>query len=258
MRILVCVKDVPAPVAGIRIDSAATWINMDKSYPFMLNRFDEFAIEEALLIKKKFPETVVEAITVGPERSALALRRTIGMGAGKGIHILLEHGGYISPFVIASMMASYAWDKGYGLILTGIMSEDHMHGQVGPVLAELLSWPCATSVVYERIQKCQSKVYVEREIEGGYRDCLDLALPAVLSIQTGINRPRYPSLSNVLRAKKALLETIRADTLQPPDSQEHLIELTYPQKSRAGKVLQGTPKEKAFQLFTILSEKAFI
>jgi electron transfer flavoprotein beta subunit len=223
-----------------------------------MNRFDECAVEEALLIKETFPNTSVDVISVGAPRAAIVIRRALGMGADHGIHIVSEQVGYVSPFVTASWIASCAKKNNYDLILTGVMAEDDMQGQVGQMIAEFLSLPCATSTIFERLSPHKGTVYVEREIEGGARDTLELSLPAVLTIQSGINIPRYPSLSNILRAKKEKVETIDAKSVGHPESRQRVVRVEYPQKSRSGVVLEGTQQEKAAQLLEILREKSLI
>lgn len=258
MKILVCVKQVIESETTIRIDDSEQWIHTDKSTSYRMNRFDEFVVEEALLIKEKFPHVTIDVISVGPAISVLAVKRALGMGADHGIHILTEQEGYLSPYVTASLIASFAQDKNYDLILAGVMAEDHMQGQVGPMIAEFLSLPCATSTIFERLSPDKGTVYVEREIECGLRDTLELSLPAVLTIQTGINKPRYPSLSNVLRSKKQNLETIEASSSEQPEPKEHMVRLTLPQKSRSGVVLEGTQQEKTAQLLQILRDKSIL
>ena len=258
MKILVCVKQVLESEKPIRIDSSAEWIQMDGAGSFRMNRFDEFAMEEALLIKEAFPKTTIDVITVGPGRSVMTLKRALGMGGDQGIHIINEKEGYLSPFVTACWIASYAGNRTYDLILTGVMSEDYMQGQVGPMIAEFLSLPCATSTILQRLSPQKGVVYVEREIEGGFRDTLDLRLPAVLSVQSGINTPRYPSLSNMLRAKREEMETIQTSSLEQPELRQVVMEMAYPSKSRAGQVIAGTQEEKARKLLMILREKSLV
>lgn len=258
MKILVCVKAVPDPESLITVNHSEKWVTVDPSVPLRMNRFDEFAVEEALLIKEAFPPTVIDAITVGSALSESVLVRSMGMGADHGIRIPCEHDGYVSPNVIAFLIAAWAQGKGYDLILTGIMAEDDLCGQVGPMIAEHLSMPHATSVILERVSPEKRCVNVEREMEGGQRDCLELRLPALLTIQSGINRPRYPSLSKMLRAKAHPLEIIDSGRLGRPEPPEEVLRVGYPQKSRSGRVLQGNREEKAVQLLDILVERSFI
>jgi electron transfer flavoprotein beta subunit len=258
MKILVCIKQVPDSESPILIDDNATWIQSEEISEFRMNRLDEFALEEAVLIKEAFSDSKIEAVTAGPDRSAEVIKRGIGMGADAGIHIATESGGYHSSFEIAAWIAEYARGKHYDLIFTGAMSEDNMQGQVGPMIARRLALPCATGVIFEKIASDKKNIYVEREIEGGHRDTLELPLPAVLTIQSGINTPRYPSLSNLLRANKVGLKVIKAEDLTQLSSRENLIEFVYPQKTRSATVLNGTEVEKATQLIHILRERALI
>ncbi|UCF92029.1 MAG: electron transfer flavoprotein subunit beta/FixA family protein [Desulfobacterales bacterium] len=258
MKILLCIKQVPESECAIQIDEAAQWIKSDGLTAFKMNRWDEFAAEEAVLIKAKFPGTTIDAISVGPPRAVEVIKRALGMGADHGIHIVTAGDGYLSPFSVASWIAEYARRKNYGLILAGAMSEDLMQGQVGPMLAAHLALPCATGVIYAQVDPLSETVYAEREIEGGRRDTLKLLLPALLTIQSGINTPRYPSLSNLLRANRQALETIQAPVPAPSAAKEQVVEVAYPEKLRAGNVLAGTSQAKARRLLSLLREKALM
>ena len=258
MQILVCVKQVPDSDAPIHIDSDGRWIQTEEISGFRMNRLDEFAVEEAVLIKASSAQTVVEAVTVGPERSADVIKRSIGMGADSGIHIVTRGAKYQSSFETSALIAEYARRRSYDLILTGAMSEDNMQGQVGPMIAGRLGIPWATSVIYEKIAADGKSIHIEREIEGGNRDILELQLPAVLTIQSGINTPRYPSLSNLLRANRAPLEKIQAGDLAQGPFPEVVDRIAYPQKKASGEVLDGTQEQKAVQLVRLLRERALL
>ena len=259
MKILVCVKQVPESENPILIDDDNIWIQSDQIGEFKMNRLDEFAVEEALVIKGAFGDTEIDALSAGPDRVAEVIKRSIGMGADDGVHIDTGPGErYHSSFEIAAWIAEYARSEAYDLIITGAMSEDNMQGQVGPMIARQLGLPCATAVIFEKIAPDQTAVYVEREIEDGHRDTLELSLPAVLTVQSGINTPRYPSLSNLLRANKQELKRVKSANLVQPAARENLVEIVYPHKTRAGTVLKGTQQEKAIQLIRILRERALL
>jgi electron transfer flavoprotein beta subunit len=258
MKILVCIKQVHDPETIFRVDESTGSVKPEGHVKYWMNHADEFAVEEAILIKEAHPGTIVDALTVGPDRAARVLERAVGMGADNGVHLLVTGEGYISPLTIASWIASYAFDREYDLILAGVMAEDHMNGQVGPLLAELLSLPCATSVIFEDLRAKGGMVHVEREIEGGLRDVLELALPALLTVQTGINKPRYPSLSNLLRAKEQKAFVIDLETLPSVEEREEVLSSHYPGKSRIGMVLEGDQWKKASQLLQLFEKKAFI
>ncbi len=258
MKILVCIKQVCELDSPIRIEDHTGWIQTDVITGYKMNRLDEFAVEEAVLLKEAYPGANIDAITVGPDRSAEVIKRAIGMGADHGIHIVIQSEGHINPFTIASGIADYARDRHYNLIFTGVMSEDQMQAQVGPMIAACLSLPCATAVVRQQMAPDQQSIYVEREIEGGSRDTLQLQLPAVLTIQSGINTPRYPSLSNLLRANKQGLETIQAGNLARAALKERIVQVVYPEKLRSGIFLSGNQQEKAIRLLSLLRERALL
>jgi electron transfer flavoprotein beta subunit len=258
MKILVCVKHVPESDTAIHIKEDGSWIDMDSFNEFKMNRLDEFAVEEALRFKETVADLCIDVISVGHARAADAVKRSIGMGADNGIHIVNQNQEYISPSVIASWIAQYAKKNNYTLILSGAMSEDGMNGQTGPMIAAHLSMPCATGVIFQKLTSDKRTIYVEREIEGGKRDKLELHLPAVLTIQSGTNIPRYPSLSNLLRANKQKLEIIASTTLSQPETCEDIMRVAYPQKSRAGTVLEGSQQYKARELIQILRDKALM
>ena len=254
MKLLVCVKQIPDPDAPVHVNAHGTWVDVDGS-TFVMNRFDGFALEEALRIREEIPDTRIDVVSVGPERVEAVLRRSLGMGADHGIHILTESDGYLSPFATATWIAAYARACNYDLILTGVMSGDDMNGQVGPLAAEMLHLPCTTSVIFRRMMPESGRIYIEREMEGGLRDALEIRLPALLTLQSGINQPRYPSLSKMLRANRHSLDVIPSDSLELPSIHLSVMQTTLPQKMRAGLILEGTPREKARRLLDILQTR---
>ncbi len=256
MKILVCVKQVPDTESLIVIDQSGRWIET-ASLVFHMNRYDEYAVEEALLIKETVQRTVVDALSVGPARVRNVIKRALEMGADNGIHIALPEERYYDPLTIASLIRRYAHDQGYDLILCGIMAEDDLQSQVGPMLAEMLGIPCATSVISQRLADDLTRISVEREIEGGERERFELALPALLAVQSGMNRPRYPALSNVLRAKRQELITIDVGDMPHAQGQAS-ITLRYPEHSQRGVLLSGSMREKAQALLRILHAHAFL
>jgi len=261
MKILVCVKQVPDLEGRLSINQEGSWITCEDETAFRMNRFDEFALEEALLIRDHIfhdKQTSIDAVSVGPPETTLALKKAMAMGADEVIHILEGQDRYMSPFDTASLIASYAKDKAYDMILAGVMAEDDMYCIVGQFIAEILEYPCATSIIHQEIINDGSEISVEREIESGRRECLRLNLPAVLTIQAGINTPRYPSLSNVIRAGSQKIITIDAGNLQTPEKREELVLLSYPEPSSKGLFIDGTQREKAQTLLRILHEKSFI
>lgn len=258
MKILVCIKQVMECDSEVKINDSGNWTAHSASTRFEMNPFDAYAVEEALLIKEKTAHSTVHAITVGPDQTQDTLRRALGMGADEAIHILDTSSSYRPPLVTASWIAAYAGDRGYDLILTGIMSADEMNSQTGPMIAQLLSIPCCTATIREQVWPDKKKVSVEREIEGGARDLFDIKLPCVLTVQTGINYPRYPSLSKVLRARKKEIVLIPCQSFERGDPTVTLDTLQYPRKKRKGILLEGTLESKVDQLIDLLGKRALL
>jgi electron transfer flavoprotein beta subunit len=258
MKILVCIKAVPEPEHAIFIDNESPEICVDDHTEIRMNRFDEFAVEEAVIIKENFPGTIVDVITMGPENADKTIKRAIGMGADNGTHILSDYHTSCDAVAVSACIAKVAKEKNYDLVFCGIMSEDMMQFQVGPMLARRLSLPWATAVIHETLKSDEKKISVERELEAGVSEMLDICLPALLTIQSGINEPRYPALSNLLRANKSAINIVDEKTLTPYKAPVQMTGLSYPEKNREGQVLEGTPREKAEKLLQVLRKKALI
>jgi electron transfer flavoprotein beta subunit len=258
MKILVCVKQVPDLEHAVLDEDAVGERLLEKFSHYKMNRFDEFAVEEAVSLKEKHPDTVVDVLTLGPDRASDVLKRAVGMGADLGIHLKIDSRPYLSPSFISFHIADYVRKKDYDLILFGSMSEDGMHGQTGPMTAAYLNRPYATQVILTEVIEEKSAIYIEREIELGAREELQLTLPAVLTIQTGINLPRYPTLTSMLRANKMSMETLQIDPHGTDLGSEDLLQITMPHKTREGHMLAGSPEEKAGEFFNILRDKSLI
>lgn len=255
MKMLVLVKQTPDAEADVRIaDDGVSLLVREKDW--RMNRFDEFAVEEALRIREAFPESSVDAVSVGPPRVVAVLRRALAMGANEAFHIPYEGYQDVFPGETASLIAAFAGSRSYDLILAGVMSEDAMHAQTGPMVAEMLNVPCATAVVAQKMVEEGKRIVVERELEGGLREGLELPLPALIAVQSGINRPRYPALSHVLRSRSQPIMTVPADALPTPSRHVRLVSLASPEPSGKGVFLEGTQAEKAERLAEIFTARA--
>jgi len=256
MKILVCIKAVPDPEGRVTIDETGRGVRFEGTW--RMNRFDEYALEEALRIGEAIPLETIDALSVGPGGTASTIKRALELGATEGIHIVTGENTSLGPFQAASLIASFARPRRYDLILAGVMGEDRMYSQTGPMIAELLHYPWASSVIHEEIDAQAETVSLEREIEAGSRECLEMRLPALLTVQPGINRPRYPALSNVLRARAQELTTIDARDMGTPDPRETTQGYRYPAAPSKGTFLEGTREEKARALLGILHERGFL
>ena len=257
MNILVCIKQVPDPESMIRINEKTGWIEEGRDMTYRMNRYDEYALEEAVLIRERYPETVIDAVSVGPDRVRSSIIKSLEKGAGNGIHLRDERN-CLTAEETASCIASFARRRDYDLIFCGVMSEDLMQCQVGPMIAALNTIPCAVSVLREELDYAEGAVTVECELEGGVHETMRLTLPCLLTMQSGINRPRYPSLSNVLRAKSADIATVTIEDLCAGQALERVLYLAYPDRSAKGTVLDGTADEKAERLLSIFHEKSVL
>ncbi|MBU1194044.1 MAG: electron transfer flavoprotein subunit beta/FixA family protein [Proteobacteria bacterium] len=258
MKLLVCIKQVMESASQLKIHSDGKRLCTFESTRYEMNPYDESAVEEAILIKETVDNTHIDVITVGPSHAEDVLRRALGMGADDGIHIIDNSNDFCPPIRIASWISAFAKDRAYDLILTGIMSNDEMNAQTGPMIARILGWPCATAVIKEDLSSDRKSIAIQREIEGGARDVFDISLPCVLTIQTGINTPRYPSLSKVLRAKKKTFTTIEASQLETLRPEAVLDRLVLPQKTAQGIVLEGSALDKSQTLLDILESKGLL
>ncbi|MEA2102741.1 MAG: electron transfer flavoprotein subunit beta/FixA family protein [Thermodesulfobacteriota bacterium] len=263
VRILVCVKQVLDSAETVSIDETATdetatWIRFEPGTVFRMNRFDEFAVQEALRIRESIPGSVIDALSLGPDRVKKTILKALEMGADNGVHIPVETKKYILPYMRASMIAEYAQNRHYDLILTGIMAEDDMECQVGQLLAGILGLPYATSVIYQDIEANKGTIYVEKEIEEGRRECMDIDLPALITVQSGINTPGYPSLSNVLRARGQQIEVMEPSRCADRMDREVITGVSYPSAGVSGTFIDGSPQEKANALLDILHKNAVL
>ena len=258
MNILVCVKQVPEAEAQVHIDASGRWVTLGAGTEYRMNRFDECAVEAAVQIKEYLADTHIHIVSIGPQRAEKVIRRSVGMGADDGTHILTLDDGFVDPFRLASWLAACQQARSADLILCGAMSEDLMQGQVGPLLAALLGLPCTTSVIDIAVHPEDMSIQVDREIEGGYRQSLVLDLPALLTIQTGINQPRYPALSKLLRANRLSLEVQKAEQMDQPQQRQIIDRLIPPRKVRDAVFVAGSTNDKAQQLITILSNRSLL
>jgi len=264
MDVIVCVKHVPDTTeAEVRIRPDKKDIEKE-DLPFVINEWDEYAAEEAILIKERFGGTVT-AITVGPPEAEATLRRVLAKGADKAIRVWDDALAGSDGYVIAKVLARTIQALGlkYDLILTGAQAADDGYAVVGPMLAELLGIPHATLVKKEEI--LDGRVRVHRELEGGLEEVVELELPALLTIQTGINEPRYVSIMGIRRARKKPLEVLgladigmSPEEVGPAGSWLEVEELFLPPAERVAEIIPGSPAEEAAKLIEILRSRGLI
>ncbi|MEK6768907.1 MAG: electron transfer flavoprotein subunit beta/FixA family protein [Gemmatimonadota bacterium] len=201
MKIAVCIKRVPDTEARIKI--GADGVSIDEAgVKFVLNPYDEFAVEEALQRREKAGAGEVVVVSLGPDAAQETMRTALAMGADRGI-LLKADTIPADGLAVAKAIAAELKDGGYDLILFGKMAVDDYNHQVGSMVAELLGLPCVTTVAHLELDG--GKGVAEREIEGGV-EVVEFALPAVLTCEKGLNTPRYPALKGIMAAKKKPVE----------------------------------------------------
>ena len=217
MKIAVLVKQVFGSESALQITGDSKWVKEDNA-SFVMNPPDNYAIEEALIIKEKLGEGEVVIISQGPARAQKVIREGLAKGADRGIHI--EESGQIEtdPLSIAKSIVSAIKDENFDLVLSGLQSDDTGMGQIGVLVGELLNMSVATLAIETDINK--QKIRVKRELESGWFQWVTLGSSASVTIQSGINQPRYPSLKGIMGAKKKeikVIESLNSDRKQSVD-----------------------------------------
>ncbi len=245
MNILVCISQVPDTTSKIAI--AANGISIEKAgMKFILNPYDEYAIEEGLRLREKLGGSVT-VITCGPDTAKDVLRTALAMGADKAV--LVKDDAKADSFVIASNIASYARESGAELILTGRQSIDYDSFQLAPTVAELIDYPSISMV--SKLEINGTSISAERDIEGG-KEILESSLPCVISVQKGINDPRYPKLPDIMKAKS---KPIEEKALSGAEARVQTLGLQIPSNKRRETIL-GSEDKDITELVRLLHEEA--
>lgn len=274
MNIVVCVKNVPfTQEADLVVDASGRSIRTD-NLVYVVNEWDNYAVEEAIRIKEELGGTVT-AVTLGGEDDEEVLRRCLAMGADEAVRI---DPGDLQPdaFVTAALLAAVVGTIPHDLVLTGVQADDCNHGIVGALLAERLGLPHAAvvnSLVLEpgatpgaagapgapTVAGPAGAAEITVELEGGQDEKIRIALPALLSIQTGINEPRYVSIMGIRKASRQEIKVVAAATLGllDTDLEPALVveELYLPPESGGAELLQGDMGAVAEQILRIIREK---
>ena len=251
MKIIVCIKQVPAKDAPLAI--AGNWIK-ESDIGFEMNEPDSYALEEALRLKEKHGGEVI-ALSMGPERVKQTIKEALAKGADRAVHIADDNFAQLDPLGSAKALAAAIKSENADLVLTGLQSDDHGFGQTGVLMAGLLDLPHATIIM--AIEASDGKLKLKRELEAGWFQWMECPLPAVLSIQSGINKVRYATLKGIMAAKKKEIATITRESLGVTVELTQKIEKIYvPVKTKKTEFLTGTPKEVAVKLVEKLKFEA--
>jgi electron transfer flavoprotein beta subunit len=251
VNIIVCIKQVPAKDAPLSI--AGAWIK-ESDIGFEMNEPDSYALEEALRLKEKHGGEVI-ALSMGPERVKQTIKEALAKGADRAIHISDDNFAQQDPLGSAKALAAAIQKEKADLVLTGLQSDDHGFGQTGVLLAALLDRPHATIIM--AIEVAGERMKLKRELEAGWFQHIECPLPAVLSIQSGINKVRYATLKGIMAAKKKEIATITRESLGIHHEPTQKIEKIYvPTKTKKTEFLTGTAKEVATKLVEKLKFEA--
>lgn len=222
---------------------------------FIINPYDEYAIEEAMRLKEEFGGEVT-VITVGPDRTESALRTALAMGADKGI-LVDDETLFGDEYIISKVLSTIVKDREYDMILAGNMSVDNGAGQVGIRLAEELGITPLSTVTKLTIEG--EKAIVVRDVEGD-AEIIETSLPLLITAQQGLNEPRYPSLPGIMKAKKKPIERVSADDLEinvaDLQAKSVVVDQYLPEAKKAGRVLTGDIADQVKELAQVLRNEA--
>jgi electron transfer flavoprotein beta subunit len=249
MKIAVCVKQVVTREWHVRANETGTWIR-DQDASWELNEPDAYALEEALRLKEKHGGEAV-VISAGPQRVTQVIREALARGADRAIHVAGDHLASADAATVADALAAVLKEESFDLVLTGLQSDDQGFAQVGVVLAEKLGTTHATIVMDVQVEA--GGLRVKRELEGGWFQWVAMPMPAVLTIQSGINQLRYATLKGIMAAKKKEVRTVAAPAAA---SRQKIVSLYVPEKSKKTLMIGGSPAEAAKELVKRLREDA--
>jgi electron transfer flavoprotein beta subunit len=250
MKIAVCVKQVPTREWQPRLTDDKTWIR-ESDASFELNEPDAYALEEGLRLKERHGGEVV-VCAAGPPRVAQVIREALARGADRAIHVEAEALSGADAFGVADGLAAAMQEEAFDLVLTGLQSDDQGHAQVGVVLAERLGIPHATIIMDVQVE--DGRLRVKRELEGGWFQWIALPLPALLTIQSGINQLRYATLKGIMAAKKKEIRKVVPSGAIA--ACQRIAALYLPERKKQTEMLTGTAAEAASELVRRLRDEA--
>ena len=249
MKIAVLVKQVPGSESPLNIDSSKKGLD-ESQVTYITNESDNYAIEEALQICDKLEEGEVVIISMGPQRVQKAIREALAKGGHRAIHINTNSSASSDPLVTASALASIMKDEKFDLIFSGLQSDDLGFGQTGVILGEMLEMSTATLAMSTEV--AEGKIRVKRELESGYFQWITMTLPASISVQSGCNTPRYPSLKGIMGAKKKEITEVQFDEI---DTFQSVKRLYSPSNSKETVMIEGSTENIVEKLVDVLKNE---
>ena len=256
MKILVCVKQVPDMESRFKVNDGGDWFS-EADLAFRMNEYDEYAVEQAVQLREQLGEgNELTVLSIGPDRVQETIKKALAMGCDRGVHIKDADVHKKDPWQVASLIAGYAQGKSYDIIFTGMQSQDRGSAQVGVTVAENLSFSCATTLVDFKF--ADGAVTGKRELEGGLKAGVRIPLPALVTCQLGLNVPRYPTLPNIMKAKKKEIEALSAADVLKEQPLSTTNKFYPPVKRGGGVVLEGDVASQVERLIGILKDKTAV
>ena len=245
MKIAVLVKQVPGAESPLPLVSSKDWLD-ESHVAYIMNESDNYALEEALQIREKNNEGEVVIVSLGPDRTQKVIREALSKGADRAIHIQSDGNYPTDPLLAASHFAETLKEENFDIIFSGLQSDDLGYGQTGLILGELLGMSTASLAMSTEI--IDNKIKVKRELEAGYFQWVTMSLPASISVQSGCNTPRYPSLKGIMGAKKKEINVVTPNV----GSQNQSIKKIYaPNSAKETVMIEGSVDQVVEKLVTI-------
>ena len=258
MKIVACLKQTPSRDALLKVNSQSTWIE-ECDLGYEVNEPDVYALEAALQLKEKYGGEVV-VCSLGPARAAQAIKEALAKGADRALHLEDPAFDDLDAQGTGRVLAAALGKENPDLVLTGLQSDDYGFAQTGVIVAELLGLPHSTIIM--EIHVVGGRLKVKRELEGGWFEWIEMPLPALLTIQSGINKPRYATLKGIMSAKN---KPIRKLNLQDLDvalgelsPRQQISRIYVPERNAQTEFVEGSPQEIAARLVDKLKNEAHV
>ena len=249
MKIGVLIKQVPGSESALPINSTVDWLD-ENAVTYIMNESDTYAIEEAMQISEANQESEVVVISMGPERVQKILREGLAKGADRAIHIVTGERESTDPLSTAKTLAENIKDENFDIIFSGLQSDDFGFGQTGIILGELLNMSTATLAMSTEL--VGNEIKIKRELEAGYFQWVTMSLPASISVQSGCNTPRYPSLKGIMGAKKKEIKAYQVSSFGQQQSSQKIYT---PKSSKETVMIEGSTDEIVAKLVDVFKNE---
>lgn len=255
MKILVCIKQVPDMESKFKVNQDGTWYE-DVDLVWRMNEYDEYAVEQAIQLKEQVGDSDLTVLSIGSKRVVETMKKALAMGCDRGVHVHDDNVHKKEPFEIAATIAEFAIGKDFDMIFVGMQSQDRGSAQVGVMVGELLGVPSLSTIV--DFSFADGRVSAKRELEGGSKAKVSAAIPALVTCQLGLNNPRYPTLPNIMKAKRKEIVSVEVAELLKVEARQETDKIYFPEKKAGGLVLEGDVGDLADQLMKIIKEQTAV